>query len=37
MFFTVIVGFHMTLLKFKLKNIDPTGILLSMCIRAAEN
>ena len=32
-----IVGFHTTSLKFKLKTIDPTGILLSQCIRAAEN
>ena len=32
-----IVGFHMTSLKFKLKTIDPTKILLSRCIRAAEN
>ena len=32
-----IVGFHMTSLKFKLKAIDPTEILLSQCIRPAEN
>ena len=33
-----IVGFHMTSLKFKLQNyIDPTEILLSRCITAAEN
>ena len=34
-----IVGFHMTSLKkkFKLKNYDPTVILLSRRIRAAEN
>ena len=32
-----IVGFHMTSLKFKLKTIDPNEILLSRCIRAAEN
>ena len=31
-----IVGFHMTSLKFKLKTIDPTEILLSRCITAAE-
>ena len=35
--FNAIVGFHMTSLKFKLKTIDPTEILLSRCIRAAEN
>ena len=29
--------FLMTSLKFKLKTIDPTEILLSRCIRAAEN
>ena len=32
-----IVGFHMTSQKFKLKTIDPTEILLSRCIRRAEN
>ena len=33
-----IVGFHMTSLKFKVKKtIHPTEILLSRCIRAAEN
>ena len=32
-----IVGFHMTSLKFKIKKtIDPTEILLSRCLRAAE-
>ena len=34
----IIVGFHMKSLKFKLrKTIDPNEILLSRCIRAAEN
>ena len=33
-----ITGFHMTSLKFKIKKIiDPTEILLSRCIRAAES
>ena len=32
-----IVGFHMTSLKFNKKIVDPTEILLSRCIRAAEN
>ena len=32
-----IVGFHMTSPKCKLKTIDPTEIVLSRCIRAAEN
>ena len=32
-----IVGFHMTSLKFKQKNIDPTEILLLRCITAAEH
>ena len=31
-----IVGFHMTSIKFRLKTVDPTEILLSRCIRAAE-